>query len=714
MNDHKIKSIVKRLSNIQSDNFFDDICLSLSQAIDADYVFIATLDETKTKATTIAAANKGLIVTNFSYALNHTPCFDVSKGGVCTHNQNIQQLYPDDQLLIDMGIEGYVGIPLKTTKGNVNAILVALFEDNISSINEVESLFLLFSGLIEKELHKVNYLEELEFAKNLIENTYEAIFVCDKNELITYINPSFTRLTGYTQTDVQGKTPKILSSKKQNNAFYKEMWRSINNDGNWQGEIWNKRKDGSEYLQWLSITAIIDEHNDVSHYNAFSYNITEQHEANEKIKFQDAFDVLTKIANKKKLFQFIEQSIVKYYNRIDNTGSAALLVINVDSFQRFNSLHSHSFGDKVLIHVANTLATIIRGNDIVARTSGDNFALFANHLIDQDATVRIIDKITKSVTQPFVIDDETVKITLSIGVAYFSPTAKDAHSLFEKAEQAMFVFKDTGRNSYGFYNQQISEQAQKEEQLKLSLERAIENDEFSLVYQPIVSIEKQSVTKFEALIRWHNNGTWVSPDEFIPAAEKFGLISNIGDIVLNKACRELENLHQQGFTNIAFNVNRSIYEFPMDSRDDSWVNTIKKHNLNPKDICFELTESVLAPENDNHIALLKKLQLAGCTIALDDFGTGYSSLSYLRRFPINTLKIDRSFISEMTKVEGDVVLVSAIISMAKALDIEVVAEGVELKEEVDILTQLGCEFIQGYYFSKPLTPELICQYLTDY
>ncbi|WP_198560015.1 PAS domain-containing protein [Colwellia sp. Bg11-28] len=228
MNVHRITSIVKSISDINSDNFFDEICLSLSRAIDADFVFIASIDDSKTNATSIAVANRGCIVDNFTYALKSSPCAEVSNESICTHRCNIQHLYPDDLLLKDMKIDGYVGIPLKTSKGQVSAILVALFEDNISNVLEVETLFMLFSGLIEKEIHKSSYLKKIEFSNNIIANTHEAIMVCDKDKFITYINPSFTRMTGYTQADLHGKTPKILNSGKQTKAFYQTMWADIN------------------------------------------------------------------------------------------------------------------------------------------------------------------------------------------------------------------------------------------------------------------------------------------------------------------------------------------------------------------------------------------------------------------------------------------------------------------------------------------------------
>ena len=438
-----------------------------------------------------------------------------------------------------MDIEGYVGIPLSNIDGKTVAILVALFKQPIGNTNEVETLFLLFSGLIEKELHKSNYLKAIEFSKDIIENTHEAIMVCDKNQNISFVNPSFTRMTGYTITDIKGKTPKVLSSGKHDGVFYQAMWTDINTKRHWQGEIWNKAKAGKNYLEWLSITAIVDENNEVSRYNAFFMDITEQYKAKEKIKFQNSFDGLTKIANKKMLFEFIERSLIEYPAQSKNLTPAALLVIDVDLFKKFNSLYSHKFGDKVLVSVAKRLQSMVRGSDIVARTRGDNFAVFVNDLSNKEAVVHILDNIIQVFLKPFDIDDISIKLTLSIGIAYFKQDALDAQELFEKAEQAMFVAKDNGRNSYGFYCQDVSNEAKKQEQLKIALELAIQHDDFSVVYQPIVSLKQEDVTKFEALLRWCHNGTWVSPVEFIPMAEKLGLIKQIGDIVLKKSCIQL-------------------------------------------------------------------------------------------------------------------------------------------------------------------------------
>lgn len=717
MNEYRIKSIVKSLANINSSNFFHDICLSLSKAIDANFVFIATLSENNTLATTISLASQGEIVENISYSLIQSPCEQVIDSSVCTHRCDVQQLYPNDQLLIDMDIEGYVGIPLKNVEGDIVALLVTLFQEPIYNTNEIETLFLLFSGLIEKELHKKTYSEKLELTNTIIENSHEAILISDKKNRILYVNKAFTEITGYSKSDAVGNQPNLLQSGHHNNTFYQNMWQTLNTKGHWQGELWNKRKNNEIYPEWLSISAIYDQDNQLSHYVSFFSDITEINKDKNKIKRQRYFDALTKLANKKRLFEQVDQTIEEnFQNPSDHQSICGLFVMDLDLFKNINNTYGHAFGDKLLILIANRLNSLIRDTDIVARTSGDNFALFIKNLPSQLGAQRIANNIAKAFSQPFHIDGKTTNCTLSIGISLFPHDGKNADSLFKKAEQAMFDAKDNGRNSFSFFTSYMEENSARILKLKEDLEGALSHNELDVVFQPIVSLKTQSVHKFEALVRWKNNGTWVSPVDFIPIAENFGLIEQVGEIVLRKSCLVLRKLKELGFTDIVFNINRSIYEFPRERVNKNlWLDTIEACGLSPSDICFELTESVLAPENsDNNIILLNKLQAAGSQIALDDFGTGYSSLSYLRRFSIDVLKIDRSFIKEMTVVHDDKVLVSAIISMAKALGILVVAEGVELKEEVEILALLDCDFIQGFYFSKPLPSEALAGYLRNF
>ena len=709
--EEKVKSIIDSLSNSASDNFTDSICLSLAKAIKADFVFIAKLDSEHTVATTLSVAIDGVINDNFSYDLQATPCQNVSQGDMCCQTSQAQQAYPDDQLLIDMNIVGYVGVPLKNSQGETDAILVALYRNPIVNEVEVASLFMLFSGMIIKELEKQELIDELRTRNKIIEESSDAIIVCDKNHNITSVNKAFTLITGYSFKEVEGKNPNILGAGLNDKYFFKQMWQDIVDNGAWSGEIWNKKKNGEVFPEHLSINAIFDEDNNISHYVAFFFDISKQKQAEKEIYHQAHFDLLTGIANR----SFFMEKLSLAVNSFDEDELTALLFMDLDLFKEINDVHGHAFGDELLIQASNRLRRLTKSTDIVARISGDGFAILLGNVVSNEIVDNIITRVFLGFSEPFVIHDISIRCTLSMGVLLFEDDSDDASTLIKKAEHAMCHAKDNGRNSFSYFTQEMQNNVHRQLFLKKALSAALTSNSLSVVFQPIVSISEQKINKFEALVRWKNEGLWISPEEFIPIAEEFSLIRSLGEFVLDEACRQLKILKSQGYNNIVFNVNRSVYEIPLNhSENDQWLEVIEQHGLKPSDICFELTESALAPHKRNNECLFNQLRAAGCSIALDDFGTGYSSLSYLRRIPVDYIKIDKSFVSDMSTNKDDNVLVSTIIAMSKSLGKEVVAEGVETKEQLQQLTELGCDFIQGYYFSKPLPSESLVSYLADF
>ncbi|MGF1765649.1 putative bifunctional diguanylate cyclase/phosphodiesterase [Aliivibrio kagoshimensis] len=711
MTDNRIESIIKSLADINNTNFFNDICLALSKAIFSDFVFIATLSPNRDVATTIALCKGDELLDNFSYALEQTPCANVRDEDVCTHTEGIQALYPEDELLVDMGVEGYVGVPLRNVEGETIALLVSLYTTPIQNSKEIETLFLLFSGLIEKELHKRDYSQELELTNTIIENSQEAIIICDDQSTIIHVNQAFSDITGFRKDEVLGKKPNLLNSGVHDGDFYKEMWNTLNETKTWQGEIWNRRKNNPNSLDWVSISAVYNSQQKLTHYVSFFSDITEYDKAKNKIERQKYFDSLTKLANKTLLNERMEK--IALNNSSDSR--TAVYYIDIDLFKNINNTYGHKFGDRLLILIASRLKSIVKGTDTIARTGGDKFTLLMPNVVDDKEVENFALEIERLFENPFHIDGRTTSCTVSIGIALHPDDSPNPDGLFKKAEQAMYDAKDNGRNLFSFFTKGMEDNTKRITQLKNDIELAIKQKDFGVVYQPIISVTDQSVNKFEALVRWNHNGKWVSPVDFIPIAERFNLIKPIGEIVLKEACKQLKRLEDSGFKNLVFNVNRSIYEFHHhENSAELWLEIIKNSGLQPHNICFELTESVLAPENDRNLVMLNELQMAGCNIALDDFGTGYSSISYLRRFSIDVLKIDRDFIRDMHVVKDDKTLVSTIIAMAKSLDITVVAEGAEIKEQIDLLTDLGCDFIQGYYFSKPLAPELLADYLRHF
>lgn len=711
MVEEKVRSIIDSLSNSISDNFTDTICLSLAKAIKADYVFIAKVNPEHTVATTISLSIDGEINDNFSYNLRSTPCQNVSEGDICCHTSQAQKAYPEDQLLIDMKIVGYVGVPLKNSQGVTYAILVAMYRDVIQNEAEVTSLFMLFSGMIIKEMEKEELIEQLRTRNKIIEESSDAILVCDKQHNITSVNKAFTRITGYSFKEVEGKNPNVLGSGLNDTNFFKRMWQEINTEGCWSGEVWNRKKNGEVFPEHLSINAIFDEENNVAHYVAFFFDISKQKQAEKKIYRQAHFDLLTGIANR----SFFMEKLSLAINSSDGNERTALLFMDLDLFKEINDVHGHDFGDELLIKASNRLRSLTKSSDIVARVSGDGFAILLGNVISDEIVDNIILRIFAGFGESFVIHGISIRCTLSMGVVFFNNDNDDASTLIKKAEHAMMHAKDNGRNSFNYFTPDMQKDVQRQLFLKKELATALTHNSLSVVFQPIISIKDQAVNKFEALVRWKIKDKWISPEEFIPIAEEFSLIRPLGEFVLDEACRQLKILKSKGFHNLTFNVNRSVYEIPLNKNEnDQWLIIIEQHGLKASDICFELTESALAPDKRNNELLFNQLRAAGCSIALDDFGTGYSSLSYLRRIPVDYIKIDKSFIRDMSTNHDDEVLVATIIAMSKSLGKEIVAEGVETKEQLQQLTKLGCDYIQGYYFSKPLQSEHLNSFLTGF
>ncbi len=708
----KIESIVAQLSDFKDTNFSQNICLALANAIDANLVFIANINYIEDTATTVACAQNNALQENFTYELANSPCEDLVNGGLCSHSDNIQQLYPKDQLLVDMGITGYIGIPLKNSANETPAILVALFKHTIEHPKAVESLFLLFSGLIEKDLEAQLFVKRLELSNHIINESKEAIVISNKHNQIIQVNKAFTDITGYSEAEVLGKDPGILGSEKNSALIYQEMWQELSQHGSWSGEVINQRKNGEEFPELLSINSIHDDQGNLTNYAAFFFDITARKKSEEKIFKQANFDLLTGLANR----YFYMDKVAKNIAMAHLTDVPALvLTMDLDLFTEVNNLYGHDFGDELLKAVANRLQSLIANNDLAARTSGDGFALLINNLKHHDDINAFISKLHKAFNKPFYIQETSVYCTLSIGATLINNETETAQKVMKKAEYAMHHAKKGGRNSFEFFTDNLQSQVEQRLALKNDLQQALNNQALTVEFQPIIEVNNNKVTKFEALVRWQHKGQWISPAVFIPIAEEFGMIKPLGEFVLRTTCFQIKALNSQGFNDVIINVNRSVAEIPLNKKHNAqWLNTIRETGIKASSICFEITESSLATNNYNNEELLHYLQHAGCTIALDDFGTGYSSLSYLSRFPIDFLKIDQAFVKEMTSNKDQHTLVATIIVMAKALGKKVVAEGVETQAQLASLMALDCDFIQGYYYSKPLSGEQLAPFIRSF
>ncbi|NIB39505.1 EAL domain-containing protein [Pseudomaricurvus alkylphenolicus] len=710
MIDDKVRSIVSSLSSAHGKEFFSTIVQALAKAIEADHTYVATLSPNYSEATTIAYAAGPDLTDNFSYSLKDTPCADVCNDSVCVYNGGAQNAYPNDQLLVDMGIDAYVGTPLTDSKGQVMGILVALYAESIENVQSAEALFLLFSGLIAGELERRQSQRQLNIHQTMIDALGEGVLLTNERVEILYANPAFSRISGYSLEEALGKSPgSLLKSGLHDREFYDAMWADLNTKGTWSGEILNRKKSGETYTEWLMLHRFTEPESGKSHYMAIFHDISDLKQAQKQIRQREHYDLLTNIPNRQLLLDRIEQQRLLMDRQHTK---AALLCISLDNFRDINTTLGHNVGDLLLQKIARRLGQHTRQSDTLARIGGDEFALLMPILDDMVNAETVALHILDAINAPFLISDHVIEITASIGIAICPDDAHSSLDLINKADQAADHAKHSGKNCFHFFTHELQQRSHRKLLLKNALGKALHKRELNVFFQPIVNIASGEVEKCEALIRWQLDGEFVSPEEFIPIAEEFRLARSLGRFVLEESCRLIQRLDSLQLQPVTIAVNRSIAEFPDDGNQyHDWLGIIKEEGVEHQRISFEITESILAPENRSFAEYLYRLKEAGCSISLDDFGTGYSSLSYLRNFPVDYLKIDRSFVADLESDNDALTLVSTIIAMSKALGIRTIAEGVETEGQLSILKNMNCDLIQGYYFSRPLPGPDLLDYL---
>ncbi|MDP5206477.1 EAL domain-containing protein [Alishewanella sp. SMS9] len=537
--------------------------------------------------------------------------------------------------------------------------------------------------------------------------TREGIMITDANNHIIKVNPAFSFITGYEAHEVVGKSPSILSSGQHDAAFYKKMWLALSENGLWQGEIYNKRKNGEIFPEQVVINALTDQQGTVTHYIA-SFNDISKAKADQQYIHQLAFyDPLTKLPNRRLLIERTAQA----QTHSDRSGHyAALFFIDLDHFKQLNDSLGHSYGDELLRQLSERLQHAIREQDTLARPGGDEFILLAQ-FNSSELTIATEDahqlghKLLEIINNPFELKQHHYQISASIGIALFNDNKKNIDDLMSSADLAMYHSKEMGRNQLYFFEPGMHKTLRKKQRLEQSLKQAISKQQLKLFYQPKVNSQGQIVS-YEALIRWfHPEFGLITPNDFIPLAENSYLINEIGEWVLTTACQQIRVFQQQG-TPLPIAVNVSERQLVQKNFVEIVSSIVQNSGIDPHLLELEITESMLNEDLENTRIKLLALSKLGITFSLDDFGTGYSSLIYLKNLPINVLKIDRSFVHEFLTQETDLAIVKTIIAMAKSLSLHVVAEGVEQQDQYEMLMSLGCDLFQGYLFGKPepLTP----------
>ena len=608
-----------------------------------------------------------------------------------------------------MSDHGHYIIPL-LTKQQLNGVLCLYVESGHQFDNaEVDLLKILgvtLSGLIVSK----QALDELMLANMMVEHSLTCLMMADSENRVLKVNPSFTAATGYSLDEMKGKNPAFLSSGRHDADFYAQMWSQLQTEGCWEGEIWNKRKNGDVYPEWLTITAVKNQQGQVQNYIAAFADMTKHKLAEEQIKQLAYYDNLTGLANRTLFYDRLEQAI---FQAKRNQTKLALLFIDLDRFKEVNDTLGHDAGDQLLKTVAIRIRSCLRESDVLSRLGGDEFVVLLKDINPaqgkeiEDICATIADNIISRLSEVHEYKPYSIYGGGSIGIVIYPDNAEQVSDLIQRADTAMYEAKNAGRNTFRFFTPELAENLETRLSMGHALRGAIERDEFSLVYQPLIDMRDQAIIGAEVLLRWRSAELgFISPMQFIPLAEEIGLIVEIGEWVLKQACQQLSVWQKnQSMSMCYLAVNVSIHQLILPDFAERVLSLCQQYAILPQSLELEITEGGLAQYPETITAILNKLQQAGFGLAIDDFGTDYSSLGRLKSFNVDLLKIDRSFVNDMTTESDDAAIVKAIIDLGNALSLKTLAEGVETMEQFELLKQLGCIRGQGYLFGKPMAVE---------
>ncbi|WP_232511726.1 bifunctional diguanylate cyclase/phosphodiesterase [Herbaspirillum sp. meg3] len=560
------------------------------------------------------------------------------------------------------------------------------------------------TALVEMALdvnQKVQSEWQSRLADRVFESTSEGILITDAEFRILAVNPAFTRITGYHPEEAMDKRSRMMTGPGAQAEINRGMLQRLASDGHWQGEMKDRRKDGSWYPAWLSISAIRDNQGGITNYVGVFTDNTIRKEAENKLAFLADHDSLTGLLNRSSLMRIFAQQI----EAAQTSGETLVLFfIDLDRFKTVNDTLGHHAGDQLLVAAAERLREQLRPDDVLARFGGDEFVVILGDSPPQEMISAIAQRLINSILRPFVINGHEMFISASIGSAAYPEHGEDAIAILKNADIAMYHAKERGKNAFQLFNKEMSNHALEQMLLENSLRHAIERKEFELYYQPQFSAVDGAICGAEALIRWrHPTRGLVAPGMFITLAEQTGLIVPLGAWVLREACRQGKVWLDRGYQFGRIAVNLSPRQFSSDDLLSTIDNALGQSGLPSAMLELEITEGAIMQNPQEAVVLLKRMRQLGVTISVDDFGTGYSSLASLKQYPLDTLKIDRSFVKGIPADADDVAITEAIIAVAHKLHLQVVAEGVESQEQHDFLRAAGCDIVQGYLHSKPLS-----------
>ncbi|WP_185972807.1 sensor domain-containing protein [Shewanella hanedai] len=556
---------------------------------------------------------------------------------------------------------------------------------------------------IHKDISARREIEnKLWLSAQVLQSMSEAVIIGDINHQVISVNPAFSQITGFNFEHIVDKHLLEFAFNPQARSQYKKILFELSTNHYWSGESCITHRDGSQILTWLEVNKIYDENGKKDHFVAIFTDISARKKAEENLRLLANYDTLTGLPNRSLFHDRLKHAI----DKAKRTHSLiALLFIDLDRFKFINDSMGHHIGDLLLKLVAQRLQDIIREGDTVARLGGDEFIIILENLSNTSAAESVAEKLIQTFKAPFILDGKKFVVSTSIGISLCPTDASNSELLVKSADTAMYYAKSQGRNNFQFYLPAMNEVTSRQLSLEAGLKEAIERDELYLVYQPKYTLPQHKLTGFETLLRWESNTLGsISPMEFIPVAEEIGMIELIGHWVLNQACQQLSVWHQIGHTDLTIAVNLSAKQLKTDLVSIVQA-ALAVANLPASALELEITESSIMKNPTDAVTIFTQLKELGISLAIDDFGTGYSSLSYLKHFPVDTLKIDKSFVHDIDSKKADATITTAIIALAKSLQLEVVAEGVENHKQLSLLTDYQCDQVQGFLFNKPLTPD---------
>lgn len=696
------------------ENIFQLIVRQLALSQGVRYALLARFNAANPEISdTLAVWANGVFMDNFSYPLQGTPCQNVSIQGACLYTDNIQALFPDDKLLVDMQAVSYFGVPLNSISGEKLGILALLDDKPMEQQQSTKKLLASLAVRAAAELERKQVEEKLQFAARIFDQTHEGVTITDANAVIIDVNPGFCRITGYSRDEVIGKSTRILNSGRQSEAFYREMWQTLSEKGHWQGELWNRKKNGQVYAELITISSLLDDECKVMNYVGLFSDITLAKQQQQSLELMAHYDVLTGLPNRSLFTDRFAQAIA--HSKREQS-LLAVCFIDLDKFKPVNDTYGHDVGDQVLIEVGERIKGVIRAEDTVSRLGGDEFTLLLGDVHSIEQCTQAMMRIHQMIARPYIIEGHSVTIEASSGLTIYPLDDADPDTLIRHADSAMYQAKLAGRNCYHLFDASSDEKVIKRHSQLTKIAHAFSRNEFCLYYQPKINMQTGQVFGVEALIRWlHPQEGLIPPLDFLPFIEGTELEIQVGNWVIDEALKQLAIWREAGLS-LQVSVNISALHLLWQGFFRQVYSALAEHpEISSRYLQLEILESSVLSDVTLISGIIKSCRNdLGIGIALDDFGTGYSSLTHLRRIPVDTIKIDQSFVRDMLDDPSDYAIVEGVIGLSKAFQRRVIAEGVETREHGRVLIEMGCFQGQGYGIARPMPAEQVETWTTDF